>query len=288
MNGVIQELCRYMRNWCRYVYLDLEVRLVNECGNDNNESIIDACLLIFKHNKHEEANAAMDDSSNDSGSEFYALLRDLSVCLTEVQQPSCSIDWSDLSLPADIIAAATSCLPYFFDSGATSHCSPNQADFSQLQPISTRQVHEINSSAISAIAIGNIHLRCGKGWWITLKDTLNIPDTNLCLISVGHLGDADLEVTFNATQCTIFCRFKTIAQGMRQGTGLCQLTEPVSVEHMNVAHTIPDLETWHWCLGHVNYDSIIQMAEKRLVKGMPTSLAYLLQICEDCILSKQT
>ena len=57
---------------------------------------------------------------------------------------------------------------------------------------------------------------------------------------------------------------------------------------MNVAHTIPDLETWHWCLGHVNYDSIIQMAEKRLVKGMPTSLAYLLQICEDCILSKQT
>ena len=57
---------------------------------------------------------------------------------------------------------------------------------------------------------------------------------------------------------------------------------------MNVACAIPDLETWHQCLGHVNYDSIIQMAEKRLAKGMPTSLAYLPQICVHCILAKQT
>ena len=127
---------------------------------------------------------------------------------------------------------------------------------------------------------------CGKGWQITLKDALYIPDVNLCLISVGRLGDAGLEATFNAMQCTILRGSKTIAQGMRQGTGLYQLTEPVSVEHMNVARTIPNLETWHWDLGHVNYDSIIQMAEKRLAKGMPMSLAYLPQICEHCVCAK--
>ena len=75
---------------------------------------------------------------------------------------------------------------------------------------------------------------------------------------------------------------------MRQGTGLYQLTKPVTVEHINIAHAIPDLETWHQRLGHVNYDSIIQMAEKGLAKGMPTSLAYLPQICEHCVLTKQT
>ena len=30
------------------------------------------------------------------------------------------------------------------------------------------------------------------------------------------------------------------------------------------------------------------MAEKKLAKGMPTSLAYLPQICEHCVLAKQT
>ena len=57
---------------------------------------------------------------------------------------------------------------------------------------------------------------------------------------------------------------------------------------MNIARATPDLETWHRHLGHVNHDSIIQMAEKKLATGMPTSLAYLLQICEHCVLAKQT
>ena len=57
---------------------------------------------------------------------------------------------------------------------------------------------------------------------------------------------------------------------------------------MNIACATPDLETWHRHLGHVNYDSIIHMAEKKLATGMLTSLAYLPQICEHCVLAKQT
>ena len=85
---------------------------------------------------HEKANAAVDNIGTNNGLESCALLCDLSICMTDVLEPSCSFDWSSLSPQIDIIAAATSHLPYFFDSGATSHCSPNQADFSLLQPIS--------------------------------------------------------------------------------------------------------------------------------------------------------
>ena len=107
-------------------------------------------------------------------------------------------------------------------------------------------------------------------------------------ISIGHLCDVGLKANFNAAQCNILHGSKTIAQGMRQGTGLYWLINLIAVEYMNIAHATPDLETWHRHLGHVNYDSIIQMAEKKLATDLPTSLAYLPQICEHCVLAKQT
>ena len=47
-NNVIEEFCQCVWNWQRYEYFNLRVRLVNEYGNDNNESIIDVCLSIFE------------------------------------------------------------------------------------------------------------------------------------------------------------------------------------------------------------------------------------------------
>ena len=67
-----------------------------------------------KTNKYEKANAAMDNDSTNSGSESCALRHDLYVCLTEVQQHSCSIDWNDSLPQADIIAVTTLRLPYLF------------------------------------------------------------------------------------------------------------------------------------------------------------------------------
>ena len=60
-----------------------------------------------------------------------------------------------------------------------------------------------------------------------------------------------------------------------------------SMEHMNVAWAAPSLDTWHRRLGHVNYPSIIWMADKKLAKGIPTSLDFLLQTCKHCVLAKQ-
>ena len=170
--------------------------------------------------KQEKANAAVDDNSADSGSESCAFLHDISICTAGIQGPFCSVDWNNSPPQTDIIAAATSQLYYFFDLGATSHCSPDHADFSVLHLIPTRQVRGINGSTISTVAIGDIHLKCGKGRRLILTDALYIPDANLRLISIGCLGDVGLKASFNATQCNILRGSKTIAQGMRQGTGL--------------------------------------------------------------------
>ena len=50
----------------------------------------------------------------------------------------------------------------------------------------------------------------------------------------------------------------------------------------------PSLEMWHCRLGHVNYATIVDMAQKGLVTGMHINLSTLPPICQHCILGKQT
>jgi len=93
--------------------------------------------------------------------------------------------------------------------------------------------------------MGTIHIKCGKGRRLTLKDALYIPDVKLHLVSIGHLSDDEFRSSFTTHSCTILHGSKTIAKGLQHGKGLYMLTESASMEHMGVARTTPTLETWH-------------------------------------------
>jgi hypothetical protein len=60
------------------------------------------------------------------------------------------------------------------------------------------------------------------------------------------------------------------------------------VEHSFIATRVPDIETWHRRLGHVNYKSIVDMSDHAMVKGMHINLSSAPPKCQPCILGKQT
>ena len=129
----------------------------------------------------------------------------------------------------------------------------------------------INGSTVTAIGIGTIHIKCGKGRQLTLKDVLYIPDIKLWPISVGCLSDGGLQTSFTATTCTIWRGSKVITGSICHGKRLYTLTEQVSVEHIHIVRPIAGIDIWHWWLGHVHYAAFNRMAEKQLAKGMPTN-----------------
>jgi hypothetical protein len=49
----------------------------------------------------------------------------------------------------------------------------------------------------------------------------------------------------------------------------------------------PNLKTWHHCLGHVNVETVLDMACGNTVTGMDTDLSHIPAKCADCILGKQ-
>ena len=107
-----------------------------------------------KKKKEEQTHTAVTEDSSDSGSDSCVFLHDVLTC---------SINWTNtIASKMDITAPAIT-PPYLLDSGATSHCSPYHEDFSDLKTISACEIRGINGSSGSAIAIGTICIKCGKG-----------------------------------------------------------------------------------------------------------------------------
>ena len=82
---------------------------------------------------------------------------------------------------------------------------------------------------------------------------------------------------------------KIILVGSRNTGGLYLVTNIIPpIEWASLAKAPVILKTWHHHLGHISYVSIIELATKHMVTGMPTDLSSIPPVCEHCILGKQT
>ena len=172
-------------------------------------------------------------------------------------------------------------------------------------PIAPHLIQGFNGSSTNALGIGNIDLSIGSGHTLLLKDVLYVPSCNVCLVSVKCLGwnSYDL-IGFTPNNCYVSFKKKIIVQGfISDRTGLYMLhCNSALVTHLKPpgSHTkstpttalytqcVPDLETWHRQLRHCNIPTIIDMAHKKLVKGMTINLSSSLPKCDPCVLGKQT
>ena len=93
-----------------------------------------------------------------------------------------------------------------------------------------------------------------------LKYALYAPQVTLHLMSVGKLGDEGCRITLDATHCQVLRNNNVLAEGIREGKHLYHLQcDTLHFEHAAIAHAIPNLETWHQCLSHVNYTSCLSI-----------------------------
>ena len=224
------------------------------------------------------------------------------------EEPKVSIDWNTHTKPSDVAAISeispinqnnrtpisTDDLPFYVDTGATVHISPERSDFLTLKPTTTRSVKGVGGSTITAIGIGSIKLRVARGAYIVLQNALYIPNATVRLISVSTLArDNQAVAHFDENSCWITNKSTnaTIARGtLLPNKNLYSLAlHSPHAEHTFTAQHAPDLETLHRRLGHANYQTLRDMVSNGMIPGMPK---HLLREdppkCEFCVLGKQT
>jgi transposase InsO family protein len=250
-----------------------------------------------KKKKAEKSNVATDSSGSESDTANLAI--DLESSLAAISRLndgyySCAaieeaLD-SSSAPPDDKAHPVTELMPWCADSGCTTHVSPVRSDFTDLVPIN-RRVRGVGGQCLAATGSGTIHVRCGKGRKLILRNALYVPEATLRLMSIVRLDNDGFQATFGDSRVAIKNRSgKVMAEGAKVGTDLYYISgnPKAGSESAHIARAAPDLETWHKRLGHLNYSSIIKMAKSGMAAGMPVDLSTLPPLCEHCVIGKQT
>jgi hypothetical protein len=80
-----------------------------------------------------------------------------------------------------------------------------------------------------------------------------------------------------------------VARGQLSIKNLYSLSLHLSSQaHAFIVHKVPDIATWHWCLGHVNYRAVVDMITQGLIKGVSPTPQAPIPKCDSYILGKQT
>lgn len=177
---------------------------------------------------------------------------------------------------------------FIIDSRATTHISPDLSNFSVFNAIKPWVIKGVGGASISAVGIGKVELAVASGSNISLDNVLYVLQAGIRLISVKSLALQNLNTSFTSTGCKIINSTGIVVATGTLTSGLYTLDTQSTPDHTLIAARIPDLETWHQRLGHVNIHSIIDLADKGMVKGMYVNLSSEPPKCQQCILRKQT
>lgn len=121
------------------------------------------------------------------------------------EEPQAGINWNNYNkhdLDSETVLASVSLetLPFYLDSGATVHITPDPSDFTSLTKIPERPIHGVGGSTIAATAIGRICLQTQDGSMLELDDALLVPKSTVRLLSISKLArHANIETIFNKT-----------------------------------------------------------------------------------------
>jgi hypothetical protein len=146
--------------------------------------------------------------------------------------------------------------------------------------------------------MGSIEICISSVLKVSLLNVLYIPSSTVHLMSISalnHSGNYTCHFDSHACWVTNHSSAMILCGTLSAKCSLYMIDLPSA----HIAHTPcspivlylerkPDIETWHRHLGHVNMQSIVNMACSSAVKGMTVDLSSLPPKCTYCIPGKRT
>lgn len=125
---------------------------------------------------------------------------------------------------------------------------------------------------------------------LTAKNVLYVPGLTDNLISVSKLTDSGMEISFKGDHCTASKEGNFVFSGLKVEGMYKMKADVVPVpERADLTKNSQTIMTtlWHRRMAHLNYDALVEMADKGAVGGMP-SLSKEPAACQCCIKGKQS
>lgn len=199
----------------------------------------------------------------------------------------CPMKNTGKSLLATVFGAKTSKSDWVIDSGANNHLVCESELLSSAKPIN-QCVEIANGATIEATKLGMamIHTTSGD---VSVNGAMFLPGLKVNLLSVSRATDRDHTVIFNRNGARIIDSSGDLVLTARNENGLFIVNEKVRGEGQFAMITAADrpasTDLWHRRLGHVNYNSLYRMANKKVVTGIDKIIP-MQNNCEVCLKNK--
>ena len=178
---------------------------------------------------------------------------------------------------------------WLLDSGASSHMSPFEKDFTNIQLLKTPIIISIaNGVQLSATKFGNVSVMLENNDQVKIHDVLLVPGLDHRLLSVSALVAKGLEVNFENEWCTIR-KNKEMVTCLKKSGKLYLLQCKMTMENAKQASEKQDARLWHARLGHIPMSKLKMLT--KCVDGINIKEIHddtSGHICEACTSGKMT
>lgn len=178
---------------------------------------------------------------------------------------------------------------WILDSGASKHMSFRRKWFIDLDESYRKTVSLGDDSVCKVMGCGTILIkRLVDNEWLDgkLENVLYIPSLRRNLFSSGLCTEKGCILKLETNDVRVYRERKMLAYGIKQNNNLFRMMFKVMEQDEVNSASSKDIWTWHERLGHINYRSLLGMADQQLIKGIKTSRINDF-FCESCQFGKQ-
>ena len=176
---------------------------------------------------------------------------------------------------------------WFLDSGASNHMTGKKNFFVELNEKVQGEISFGDNSKVPVRGRGDILIKRKDGDHAFISNVYYVPDMKSNILSLGQLLEKGYDISLRNKHLTVTdARGKMIIRVEMARNRMFPLT--IHHDTPRCLSAVIDDKDWLWHLrfGHLNFESLKQLGNKKMVKGLP-NIQHPNEICESCVLSKQ-
>ncbi|GJR89060.1 zinc finger, CCHC-type containing protein [Tanacetum coccineum] len=177
---------------------------------------------------------------------------------------------------------------WYLDNGASNHMTRIREHFKELDEKVSGKVRFGDGSYIEIKGKGSIIIECDDEKQRIISHVYYIPDLKSNLLSLGQFTEIGCKVIMEDDELRLYdMDNKIFMKVTRQRNRLYKANLRIGTPVCLLANLKDDTWLWHARLGHLNFESLKSMAQKDLVRGIPT-IKHTTQICDVCLIGKHS
>ncbi|CAI7810627.1 unnamed protein product [Closterium sp. NIES-54] len=124
-----------------------------------------------------------------------------------------------------------------------------------------------NDKSLPVVGVGSTRLIIDSGP-MDITNVLHVPGLKVNLLSVSQLAKKGVTFTMDDAKMNLFWKGEQSAQGVLNGELYQLMTHPKAASSNVAQGSKAILKAWHNRLAHANYESVKELANKGLAKGV--------------------